>query len=105
MRANKGVRVEYGGEGESDYPSALQLYPLPPTMDISLEEFEECAVERLRLLRVVENQNLSGRTKFSPEWVDAAAKEVEKAGLSRWVWLNIMHHYDIIFIKLLRLTE
>ena len=31
------------------YPSAVQLYPTPPTQDISLESFEDLAVQRLRV--------------------------------------------------------
>ena len=31
------------------YPSALNLYPVPPTQDISLELFEDLAVQRLRV--------------------------------------------------------
>ena len=30
------------------YPSAVQLYPTPPTQDISLESFEDLAVQRVR---------------------------------------------------------
>lgn len=30
------------------YPDRLQMYKLPPTDNISLEEFEELAVERLK---------------------------------------------------------
>ena len=37
------------GEGEGDYPSAIQLYQQPPTMDISLEMFEDLAVQRLKV--------------------------------------------------------
>ena len=37
------------GQEDRDYPSALQLYLHPPTMDISLEMFEELAVQRLKV--------------------------------------------------------
>ena len=33
---------------ERSYPSALQLYKLPPTEVVSLQEFEELAEKRLR---------------------------------------------------------
>jgi len=58
------------------YPSAIQLYLQPPTMDISLESFEDLAVQRLKVLRVFEKQNLSGKAKFSKEWIDAITKEL-----------------------------
>ena len=39
-----------GERGDSElYPAALNLYPVPPTQDISLELFEDLAVQRLRV--------------------------------------------------------
>ncbi|XP_001639500.2 DNA primase large subunit [Nematostella vectensis] len=43
-----------GGREESRYPDRLQMYKIPPTDNISLEEFEELAIERLKVLREVE---------------------------------------------------
>lgn len=63
-------------EEESKYPSGIQLYLQPPTMDISLEMFEDLAVQRLKVLRVFEKQNLSGKQKFSSDWTDAILKEL-----------------------------
>lgn len=33
---------------ENDYPHRLSLYDIPPTAEISLEEFETWAIDRLR---------------------------------------------------------
>lgn len=33
---------------ENDYPYKLSLYDVPPTSEISLEEFETWAIDRLR---------------------------------------------------------
>lgn len=33
---------------ENDYPHRLSLYDVPPTQEISLEEFETWAIDRLR---------------------------------------------------------
>lgn len=33
---------------ENDYPHRLSLYDVPPTAEISLEEFETWAIDRLR---------------------------------------------------------
>lgn len=33
---------------ENDYPFRLSLYDVPPTAEISLEEFETWAIDRLR---------------------------------------------------------
>ncbi|CAD6184419.1 unnamed protein product [Caenorhabditis auriculariae] len=38
-----------------DYPAYLQLYEIPPGNDITLAEFDEIAVERLRTLKALEN--------------------------------------------------
>ena len=39
-----------GDRGDTPaYPAALNLYPVPPTQDISLELFEDLAVQRLRV--------------------------------------------------------
>jgi len=80
-RGNQSLPLQEG------YPAALQLYNCPPTDDISLEQFEDWAVERLRLLRAIETQNMSGKTKFSQEWVDAICKELEKHGLEKYLEL------------------
>jgi len=62
-------------ETDERYPSGLSLYSSPPVGDISLEMFEDLAVLRLRALRIIEKQNLSGKTKFSPDWMDAVLKD------------------------------
>jgi len=33
---------------EQDYPTRLNFYEIPPTAEISLEEFEKWAIDRLR---------------------------------------------------------
>ena len=42
-----------GSSDEGKYPAALQLYPVPPVKDISLESFEDLAVQRLRVREIV----------------------------------------------------
>jgi len=74
-------------DGGTYYPAPLQLYHAPPLHDISLESFEELAVQRLKVLRAVEKQNLSGRTKLSPEWVEALTTELEKGKLESYIKL------------------
>ncbi|EXJ58327.1 DNA primase large subunit [Cladophialophora yegresii CBS 114405] len=39
---------------ENEYPSRLSLYDVPPTQEISLEEFETWAIDRLRILAEIE---------------------------------------------------
>ena len=62
----------------ADLP-ALQLYQVPPTMDITLLEFEDLAVQRLKVLRVFEKLNLSGKTKFSNDWYEGCLNDLRDA--------------------------
>ncbi|XP_063772811.1 DNA primase large subunit isoform X2 [Pseudophryne corroboree] len=43
----------------NQYPYSLQFYQLPPTENISLLEFETFAIERLKLLKTIENLGIS----------------------------------------------
>ncbi|XP_072782592.1 DNA primase large subunit isoform X2 [Taeniopygia guttata] len=47
------------GDRREQYPHSLQFYLEPPTESISLVEFESFAVDRLRLLKVIENLGVS----------------------------------------------
>ncbi|KAM4784711.1 DNA primase large subunit isoform 2-T2 [Cyanocitta cristata] len=47
------------GDRREQYPHSLQFYLEPPTESISLVEFESFAVDRLKLLKVVENLGVS----------------------------------------------
>ncbi|NXF21100.1 PRI2 primase, partial [Rhodinocichla rosea] len=47
------------GDRREQYPHSLQFYLEPPTESISLVEFESFAIDRLRLLKVVENLGVS----------------------------------------------
>ncbi|NWU34895.1 PRI2 primase, partial [Hylia prasina] len=47
------------GDRREQYPHSLQFYLEPPTESISLVEFENLAVDRLKLLKVVENLGVS----------------------------------------------
>ncbi|NXC35820.1 PRI2 primase, partial [Campylorhamphus procurvoides] len=47
------------GDRRELYPHSLQFYLEPPTESISLVEFESLAIDRLKLLKVVENLGVS----------------------------------------------
>ncbi|NXF07491.1 PRI2 primase, partial [Smithornis capensis] len=51
--------VRLAGDRRELYPHSLQFYLEPPTESISLVEFESFAVDRLKLLKVVENLGVS----------------------------------------------
>ncbi|MBN3270993.1 PRI2 primase, partial [Polyodon spathula] len=63
MQFSRGRRqkvVHLTGDRQADlYPQSLQFYGQPPTENISLSEFETFAVDRLKLLKTVENLGVS----------------------------------------------
>ncbi|KAL7646441.1 UNVERIFIED_CONTAM: hypothetical protein RMT77_003354 [Armadillidium vulgare] len=63
---------------ESSYSSSLQFYSEPPTGNITLKEFDELAVERLKILRAIERINLSGHAKNSEEWMQKIFEDFQK---------------------------
>uniref|UniRef100_A0A803TCG0 DNA primase large subunit n=1 Tax=Anolis carolinensis TaxID=28377 RepID=A0A803TCG0_ANOCA len=59
-RRNKVPRYKVSRLGDKEeYPFSLQFYLTPPIENISLIEFESFAVDRLKLLKVVENLGVS----------------------------------------------
>ncbi|XP_054283942.1 DNA primase large subunit-like [Macrosteles quadrilineatus] len=60
------------------YPHDLQMYIVPPINDISLSEFQELAVSRLTVLRIIEQVSSRGLAKNSDEWKKAVADEIKK---------------------------
>ncbi|XP_042215191.1 DNA primase large subunit-like [Homarus americanus] len=73
-RVRKNRRIEI----ETSYPNALQLYTTPPSGNISLQEFDEMAIERLKVLRTVERLNLSGQIKNSEDWMNKLYEDFSK---------------------------
>ncbi|CAD5117835.1 DgyrCDS6581 [Dimorphilus gyrociliatus] len=62
------------------YSSILQLYEEPPTEKVSLSEFEEYAIDRIKLLKIVENVGLK-HVKGSEEYCMAIKKEMANGKL------------------------
>ncbi|KAH0622057.1 hypothetical protein JD844_023980 [Phrynosoma platyrhinos] len=61
---------------EDQYPFSLQFYLQPPTENISLIEFESFAVDRLKLLKVVENLGVS-YVKGTPQYKQRLESELK----------------------------
>lgn len=79
-RRRKAVKVVAGSLSEL-YPHNLQMYFVPPIVELSLSAFEELALERLKVLRCIDLVNLKGTNKFSDEWKAALCDELTKQGL------------------------
>ncbi|XP_062578501.1 DNA primase large subunit-like [Saccostrea cucullata] len=60
----------------------LQFYKLPPTETISLQEFEEFAIERLKVLKAIENAGIR-YMRGSDEYNALVEKEIKKTKLHR----------------------
>ncbi|KAJ7373806.1 hypothetical protein OS493_009128 [Desmophyllum pertusum] len=71
-RKSKITKLE-GAENAGKYVHGLQMYKIPPTDNITLEEFEEFAIDRLKVLREVETFGI--RYKRNSEQYDTAMKE------------------------------
>ncbi|XP_064912251.1 DNA primase large subunit isoform X3 [Columba livia] len=55
----RGKHPWLSGDRRQLYPHSLQFYLEPPTENISLVEFESLAIDRLKLLKTVENLGVS----------------------------------------------
>lgn len=74
------IQIEY----EDLYPHNVLLYRLPPTQDITLEEFEDLALNRLKVLRIIEQENSKGNRMYSEEWKLAIKEELNREGLKNY---------------------
>lgn len=81
FRRSKRIKVV---EQPIEYPHVLQLYLTPPLGEISLEDFESMAFDRLKVLRILEQATLMGHKLFSPEWKMAVLGYLKKDGLRKY---------------------
>lgn len=71
-------------EHEDLYPHNVLLYDKPPIQDITLEEFEELALNRLKVLRIIEQESTKGNRIYSDEWKQAIKEELKREGLNNY---------------------
>lgn len=57
-------------------PHNCLFYILPPLNDVSLKDFEDLAIERLKLLRILEQASVKFPKVLSKEWQDHVKSEV-----------------------------
>ncbi|XP_072937346.1 DNA primase large subunit [Epargyreus clarus] len=70
------------------YPHDLQMYKVPPVKDISLIEFENVTLDRLKLLRILETATtLKGLRLYSEEWKEFVLRELRTQGLKYYAKL------------------
>lgn len=76
---------------ESAYPHNVLLYQTPPTQDITLQSFEEYAIERMNLLRIFEQASSKNLRILSEEWKEAIKEEMNQAGMRSYIRLLSGH--------------
>lgn len=76
--------VPVGGSTGAD---TLQMYLAPPTGQISLEQFDALAVERLQVLRAFERADQCGKQKYSGEWSSFILAELKRQKLTTYLRL------------------
>ncbi|ELU03587.1 hypothetical protein CAPTEDRAFT_219114 [Capitella teleta] len=60
-----------------EYPHVLQFYKKPPSEDVTLHEFEDLAVQRVKVLKAVDSVGIRN-IKGSKEYDEAMEKEIKK---------------------------
>lgn len=84
----KSLKTVTTGSLVDNYPHDLQMYKVPPVDDISLQEFETLALERLSLLRCLSTATtLKGLRMFSEEWTDFVINDLRNQGLKYYAKL------------------
>lgn len=68
-------------------PHNCLFYILPPMSDVSLKDFEDMAIERLKLLRILEQASVKFPKILSEEWKEHVVNELNIAGLKHFVRL------------------
>lgn len=68
-------------------PHNCLFYILPPLNDVSLKDFEDLAIERLKLLRILEQASAKFPKTLSDEWKEHVINELNIAGLKYFVRL------------------
>ncbi|XP_008478768.1 DNA primase large subunit-like [Diaphorina citri] len=63
------------------YNNDLQMYGTPPNSKITLRDFEDQALERVKVLRIIEQTTTKGITRYSEEWRKAILDEIKTQGM------------------------
>lgn len=69
------------------YPHSCMMYYIPPTQDITLEDFEDLAIERVKVLRILEQASNKNLRYQSEEWKESIIDELNLQKLKYYVRL------------------
>lgn len=84
--AKTGARIE-SENLELVYPHNVMMYSLPPTQDMTLQTFEEYAIERVNLLRIFEQATSKNLRVLSDDWKNEIKEEMKQAGMKNYLRL------------------
>ncbi|XP_055601445.1 DNA primase large subunit [Uranotaenia lowii] len=73
-------------------PHNVALYAIPPMVDLSIAEFESLALERLKVLRILEQAAAKNLKPMSDEWREAVFNEMNHDHLKPYVRLCQGNH-------------
>lgn len=69
------------------YPHDLQLYQVPPGNEMALSEFEDITLERLQVLRILEQATQKGHKTHSDDWKNCVKADLRKENLKGYMKL------------------
>lgn len=69
------------------YPHNVMMYKFPPTQDITLQTFEDYAIERVNLLRIFEQAAAKNLRALSEDWKAEIKEEMNRAGMKSYLRL------------------
>ena len=68
-------------------PHNVMLYRLPPLFEVTIPEFEELALDRLKVLRSIERANNRNLKIYSDEWKQSIKDDLARDGLKYYLRL------------------
>lgn len=72
---------------ETIYPHNVMLYHLPPIQDITLQTFEDYAIERVNLLRILEQTTAKNQRILSEDWKNDIKLQMQEVGMKNYLRL------------------
>lgn len=72
---------------ENTYPQNIQFYDVPPTRDVSLQEFEDIAIERIKVFRILEQAAAKNLRYWTNEYKESVLEELNSQKLKNYVRL------------------
>lgn len=99
-RSRLAPEAEYGLDSMLEWliPHNVALYAIPPMVDLSISEFESLALERLNVLRILEQATAKNLNPTTEEYRQTVVNELNYAGLKHYVRLcegNHDHEQDM----------